>query len=321
MKYSLQEIQTLYNLPFPILLQKAHEVHQQHQKVGYVQLCAALSIKTGSCPEDCAFCPQSAHYNTFVKPEKLLEPEEVIPKAEKAQQEGATQFCLGAAWRKIPKGPSFEMLLDIVSGVKALGLNVCCSLGSVSCDQARALKEAGCSEFNHNLDTSREYYKKIITTRPYEERLQSIANIRKAGLRVSCGGILGMGETIEDRLKLLMEINHFDPHPEAMPINALQAVKGTPLGHLPFIDSFEFVRIIALARILMPKALVSLAAGRPQMSCEMQALCFSAGANSFYFGEKILTTDAGDRGESLKLLQSLGLKTFDPEQAKALHAA
>lgn len=311
MIYYLEDVRKIYNLPLPTLLYYAQEIHQQSQVPDAVQINMLQSIKTGACPEDCAYCPQSARNATGLKPEPLMDPAEVIAAAVRAKAAGATRFCMGAAWRKVNDGPQFESVLASVRGVKALGLEVCCTLGLITEEQAKRLREAGCDYYNHNLDTSREYYPKIITTRTYDDRLHTIENVRAAGMNVCSGGILGLGETVDDRLKMLIELANMDPQPESVPINSLVACPGTPLEGRPRTDIFEFVRIIAVARILMPKALVKISAGRAQMSDEAQALCFCAGANSIFLGDKLLTTPNGPASKDFELLARLGMHRLD----------
>ncbi len=318
-QYTRQEIQDIYDLPFTTLIFRAQQVHQRYQDPAGVQLCTLKSIKTGSCPEDCAYCPQSAHHNTGLEPEKLLDKESILKDAQAAKDGGASRFCMGAAWRCVPKGQPFEDVLDTVSAVRNLDLEVCCTFGMLNEEQAHRLKDAGCSVYNHNLDTSREFYSEIITTRTYEDRLDTIANVRKAGIEVCTGGILGLGEEKKDRIGLLLELANLDPQPDSVPINALVAVDGTPLEKEAPIDPIEFVRTIATARILMPKAMVRLSAGRTNMSEEMQALCFLAGANSLFLGDKLLTTPNPEKGDDFKLLEKLGLHPLDPEDARRIH--
>ncbi|MFM7208609.1 MAG: biotin synthase BioB, partial [Verrucomicrobiota bacterium] len=253
---NLTEARALYDLPLNTLIFRAQQAHQAHQDPAGVQLCTLKSIKTGACPEDCAYCPQSVHHNTFVEAEALMETDAILQDARKARAGGATRFCMGAAWRRVADGRQFDSVLRTVSGVKELGLEVCCTLGMVTEQQAARLKEAGCDVYNHNLDTSREHYAKIITTRSYDDRLQTLSNVRKAGLEVCSGGIIGMGETVDDRLKMLVELASLDPQPDSVPINALVSVEGTPLAGRRFVDTVEFVRTIAVARILMPRAMV-----------------------------------------------------------------
>jgi biotin synthase len=308
--WTREEIRGIYQLPIPELLFQAQQVHRQHHKPNEVQLCKLLSIKTGGCPEDCAYCPQSAHYQTGVARQDLMAPVDVLVAARQAQQEGATRFCLGAAWRQVPQGREFETVLEMVRGVATMGLEVCCTLGMLTDEQAGQLKQAGLTAYNHNLDTSPEFYGNIITTRVYEERLRTIAGVRKAGITVCCGGIVGMGESDEDRLGLLERLSNLDPHPESVPINMLVRAEGTPLAHESPLDPLIMVRTIAAARILMPASIVRLAAGRKQMSRETVTLCFLAGANSIFTGDRLLTTPNPGFDEDAELLQDLGLRAM-----------
>jgi biotin synthase len=316
---NLTQARALYDLPLNTLIFKAQEAHQSNQDPAGVQLCTLKSIKTGACPEDCAYCPQSVHHNTFVEAESLMETETILADARRAKAGGASRFCMGAAWRRVADGKQFDSVLKTVSGVKELGLEVCCTLGMLSEPQAVRLKQAGCDVYNHNLDTSREHYAKIITTRTYDDRLQTLSNVRKAGLEVCSGGIIGMGETVDDRLKMLVELANMDPQPDSVPINALVAVEGTPLAGRKFVDTIEFVRTIAVARILMPKAMVRLSAGRANMNPETQALCYLAGANSIFLGEKLLTTGNPDIEEDMNLMKRLGLHPLHPDEARRVH--
>lgn len=319
MRYTLEEIQKLYHLPLTTLIFRAQEVHHKYQDPSGVQLCTLKSIKTGACPEDCKYCPQSAHSDVGLAKESLLDTETIMKDAVVAKKGGATRFCMGAAWRRVPRGEQFDSLLKTVRSVSDMGMEVCCTLGSLDQDQADALKEAGCDVYNHNLDTSREYYSEIITTRTYDERLDNIRKVREAGMEVCSGGIIGMGESVDDRLKMLQELANMEPYPDSVPINALIACKGTPLESQKFVDSFEFIRIIATARILMPKTMVRLSAGRTEMNEELQALCYLAGANSIFLGDKLLTTPNPDTSDDYKLLNKLGLASLDPDEARAIH--
>lgn len=319
MRYTLEQVRAIYNLPFTTLIFKAQEVHQKHQDPAGVQLCTLKSIKTGACPEDCAYCPQSSRNATFVEAEALMATESILADARAASASGATRFCMGAAWRQVRDGKQFDSVLATVRGVKALNMEVCCTLGMITEPQAQKLKEAGCDVYNHNLDTSREHYSKIITTRTYDERLATIANVRTAGMEVCSGGILGLGETIDDRLKMLLEFANMEQQPDSVPINALVAVKGTPLENQEFVDTFEFVRAIATARILMPKAMVRLSAGRTKMSDETQSLCYLAGANSIFLGDKLLTTANPDKNDDMDLLNRLGMHSLHPDNARRIH--
>jgi biotin synthase len=269
-------------------------------------------VKTGGCPEDCAYCPQSSHYETSVSGEKMLSVAEVMTAAERARAAGATRFCMGAAWREVKDGPAFDRVIDMVRGIKGLGLEACCTLGMLTDDQARRLKGAGLDAYNHNVDTSRDNYRSIITTRTYDERLRTLRAVRAAGITVCTGGIIGMGESIDDRCRMLIELASLDPHPESVPINALVRVEGTPLASLPPIDPLDLVRMIACARILMPKAMVRLSAGRTEIPREAQLLCLYAGANSIFYGDKLLTTPNPDENDDASLLREAGLTALPP---------
>src|SRR5579864_7199861 len=309
--WTLAEIGEIYSLPMPELVFRAQQVHRTFHAPDQVQTCRLLSIKTGGCPEDCGYCPQSAHYSTGLERETLMNPDFVIASAKRAKAEGVTRFCLGAAWREAPEGAEFENVLTMVRGISAERLEVCCTLGMLTDEQARRLGEAGLTAYNHNLDTSPEFYGKIITTRVYEDRLKTLAAVRKAGITVCCGGILGMGEREDDRIGLLQQLATLAPHPESVPINMLVRVEGTPLASMPALDPLEMVRAIATARILMPASRVRLAAGRKQLSPEAVTLCFLAGANSIFVGEKLLTTPNPGPDEDEQLLQTLGLKPLE----------
>ncbi len=311
MNISLTKLEQLYQLPFNELIKKSHDVYRRHHTINNIHLCGSLSIKTGNCPEDCAYCPQSVHYQTDVSKQALLDCNDILNIALRAKTHGVTHFCLGAAWRHVPKGNTFQKVLEIVEQVNRIGLQVCCSMGSVSEEQTEALFEAGCSTYNYNLDTSPEFYSNIITTRPFESRYQILQMIRKSKLKISCGGILGMGESIADRLKLIYLISQLSPQPEMVPLNLLVAIKGTPLEHEPFIDPFEYVRIIALARIAMPQTIIAMAAGRHQLSFETQALAFFSGANAIYIGERILITPTPDLNADFNMLKKLGMKAHE----------
>jgi biotin synthase len=302
----------LYDLPLPELMLRAAEVHRRHHDFRDIQRCALLSIKTGGCPEDCAYCPQSARYQTGVKPTPLMSVAEVADRAAQAHRLGATRFCLGAAWRDAPEGPQFERVLDMVRAIRGLGMEACVTLGMLTDAQARRLRDAGLTAYNHNLDTSRERYGDIISTRTYDGRLQTLRAVGRAGIAVCCGGIIGMGESEEDRLRLLAELAALDPPPESIPINCLVPVAGTPLEQAPPVDSFQLVRLIATTRIAFPKARVRLSAGRDRMSRELQALCFLAGANSIFFGEKLLTTPNPSADADAELFRDLGLPAAVP---------
>ena len=309
--WTLEEVRALHRLPFSDLMHRAQSVHRRHFDPNAVQVSTLLSIKTGACPEDCAYCPQSIRYDTGLEREALMEPAAVVARARDARDAGATRFCMGAAWRS-PKDRDIDKVVEMVAGVAALGLETCATLGMLTPPQARRLKEAGLDYYNHNLDTSEGFYGEIITTRTYQDRLDTLAAVRGAGIRVCCGGILGMGESAEDRVAFLHTLATLDPHPESVPINNLVQVAGTPLAGLPALDPIEFVRIVALARVLMPRSHVRLSAGREQMSDAMQALCFLAGANSIFYGEKLLTTGNPDTDSDQALFGRLGIR---PEPA------
>jgi biotin synthase len=308
--WTRDEIRSIYRLPLPELIFQAQLAHRAFHKPDEVQLCRLLSIKTGGCPEDCAYCSQSAHYKTGVVREEVMDPVAVREAAKRAKSEGATRFCMGAAWRQVSDGESFERVLDMVRAVAALDMEVCCTLGMLTESQAKRLKSAGLTAYNHNLDTSPEFYGNVITTRVYEDRLQTIAHVRTAGITVCCGGILGMGESDEDRLGLLHELSRLNPHPESVPINMLVRNEGTPLADVEELDPLVMVRAIAAARILMPASMVRLAAGRRRMSPEAVTLCFLAGANSIFTGEKLLTTPNPAADADRQLLANLGMRAM-----------
>ncbi len=301
------EVRALHDLPLFELLDRARAVHLRHHDAGSIQLCTLLSVKTGGCPEDCAYCPQSKHFETRVKTEKVLSIDDVLAAARRARAAGSTRFCMGAAWREVKEGATFERVLEMVRGVKSLGLETCVTLGMLTADQAKRLKEAGLDAYNHNLDTSRQYYSKIVTTRTYDERLKTLAAVRAAGISVCTGGIIGMGETIDDRCAMLIELASLRPHPDSVPINALVRVPGTPLESYPPVDPLELVRMIAAARIMMPRSLVRLSAGRTALGREAQMLCLYAGANSIFYGDKLLTTPNPDAADDDALLRDAGL--------------
>lgn len=304
--WSQESVQALFNQPFNDLLAAAQAVHRQNFDPNQVQVSTLLSIKTGACPEDCAYCPQSGHYNTGLKKEKLMDVEKILENAEQAKTKGSSRYCMGAAWRRIPKG-ELPKLVDIIQQVKKLGMETCMTLGMLNQEEADTLAKAGLDYYNHNLDTSPEYYEKIITTRCYQDRLDTLEHVRQSGMKVCCGGIVGMGESREDRVAFLQQLANLPEHPQSVPINQLVAVKGTPLENQKTMDSIEFVRTIAVARLLMPKSMVRLSAGRESMSDEMQALCFFAGANSIFYGEKLLTTPNPEVHRDLQLFDRLGL--------------
>jgi len=310
--WTLAEVRGIHDLPLLELVHRAQTVHRDHFGDNKVQLCSLLSVKTGGCPEDCAYCPQAARYHTGVEAEPLMQVEEVLAAAGKARAAGATRFCMGAAWREVKDGPQFDRVLEMVRGVKKLGMEACCTLGMLTGDQARRLKAAGLDAYNHNLDTSREKYGDIITTRDYEDRLRTLANARAAGIGMCCGGIIGMGESLDDRCELLRTLAAQDPHPESVPINMLVRVRGTPLAEMPPVSTVEMVRMIATARILLPRAMVRLSAGRQQMTEEAQLLCMMAGANSVFFGEKLLTTGNPEYAQDMALFEAAGIAPLEP---------
>jgi biotin synthase len=314
--WSLDEVQGLFGRPFMDLMFAAQEVHRRFQPANSVQISTLLSIKTGACPEDCAYCPQSVRHDTGLAPEELLELESVVQRASAAKRAGATRFCMGAAYRS-PKPKDLAKVLAMVREVKSLGLETCATLGMLTAEQARALKAAGLDYYNHNLDTSPEYYEKIITTRCYQDRLDTLEVVRAAGMNVCCGGIVGMGEEPKDRARLLHVLATLPQHPESVPINQLVRVAGTPLADAAALDPLDFVRTVAVARILMPRAHVRLSAGRSEMSDELQALCFLAGANSIFYGEKLLTTGNPDSAHDRSLLERLGIAAEPPQGAAA----
>lgn len=304
--WTLKEVNTLLNRPFNDLLFDAQMVHRQNFKANQVQVSTLLSIKTGACPEDCAYCPQSAHFNTKLERQKLLEVEAVIEKAKAAKAAGSERFCMGAAWRS-PNKRDMPYVLDMIKGVKELGLETCMTLGMLDSEKAQSLADAGLDYYNHNLDTSAEYYEKIISTRTYDDRLDTLENVREAGIKVCSGGILGMGESQKDRAGLLISLANLPTHPESVPINQLVKVAGTPLENVEDLDPLEFVKIIAVARIMMPKSYIRLSAGREEMSDEMQAMCFFAGANSIFYGECLLTTPNPAASKDQILFERLGI--------------
>lgn len=304
--WNTTEVTVLYDLPFADLLFHAHTVHRQNFDPNAVQLSTLLSIKTGSCPEDCGYCSQSAHYNTGLKKERLMALEDVIEKAKAAKAQGTSRFCMGAAWRS-PSKKDLPHVIAMIKAVKALGLEVCVTLGKLDAEQTQQLKEAGLDFYNHNLDSSPEFYRTIITTHTYQDRLDTLEYIREAGINVCCGGIVSLGETRMDRIGLLLQLANLPRHPESVPINRLVPIKGTPLCEVPPIDDFEFIRTVAIARIMMPSSFVRLSAGRESMSDTIQALCFFAGANSIHCGEKLLTTPLPDMSHDYALFEKLGI--------------
>ena len=318
--YSRAEVLALLALPFNDLLARAHAAHVAHHEANAVQVSTLLSIKTGGCPEDCAYCPQAARYHTGVKAEKLMSLDAVLDKARAAKAAGATRFCMGAAWRE-PKDRDVEKVAQMIGAVKALGMETCATLGMITQPQADRFKSAGLDYYNHNLDTAPEFYGEIIHTRQFQERLDTLEHVRSAGLKTCCGGIVGMGETREQRAGLLQTLANLPEHPQSVPINRLVQVQGTPLAGTALLDPFEFVRMIAVARILMPASMVRLSAGRAEMSDELQALCFFAGANSIFYGEKLLTTGNPDVAHDQALFARLGIKPMQVEvQSTTVHA-
>ena len=317
MMTSLSELQKIYNTPLFELIERSHAVHLNQWHDNTVQLCTLLSVKTGGCSENCSYCTQSAHYDTGLEKQKLMGCDEVLPLAEEAKKNGATRFCMGAAWKGVRAGEAkFETMLETIRAVGKLGMEVCVTLGELGDEEARQLKEAGVTAYNHNLDTSPEYYSKIVTTHTYDDRLNTIAAVQRAGMSVCCGGIIGMGETETDRLKLLEVLCSLDPAPTSVPINCLMAMPGTPLADQSPIDIFELVRLIATTRIVLPKARVRLSAGRTELSREGQALCFFAGANSIFYGDKLLTGANPDTNEDLDLLDTLGLRPLSATRSQ-----
>lgn len=312
--WTVEEALAVYHLPFPDLIFRAQSVHRHYHDPTKIQLCTLLSIKTGGCPEDCGYCPQSAHFETGVQREDMLDVEQVVASAHAARAAGSTRLCMGAAWRQVEDDGDFDLVLEMVRRVRELDLEVCCTLGMLTEDQARRLADAGLTAYNHNLDTGPGYYERVVTTRTYEDRLKTLEHVRRAGITVCCGGILGMGESIEDRLEMLCVLARLDPHPENVPINTLVRAPGTPLAHQPPVPSLEVARTCATARILIPRAKVRLSAGRLEMSPEAQALCFLGGVNSIFSGEKLLTTPNPSDDADRALLESLGLEPLPPSQ-------
>ncbi|HEX3937565.1 MAG TPA: biotin synthase BioB [Xanthobacteraceae bacterium] len=308
--WTREEVRALFELPFPELMFRAQGVHRQHFDPAEVQVSTLLSIKTGGCPEDCAYCPQSARYDTGVRAEKLMALDAVLAEARAAKAAGASRFCMGAAWRE-PKDRDLDTVCAMVEGVKSLGLEACATLGMLTTPQARRLKQAGLDFYNHNLDTSPEFYGEIVTTRTYQDRLETLDRVRGAGIHVCCGGIVGMGETQEDRIGMIVTLASLPAHPESVPINMLVRVEGTPLAGQATLGGIEFVRTVAAARITMPRSMVRLSAGREDMSEETQALCFLAGANSIFYGPKLLTTPNPGRDRDRELMDKLGLSPME----------
>ncbi len=310
--WTVQEILDIYNMPLLELVYQAQTIHREFNDANEVQVSSLLSIKTGGCAEDCGYCPQAARYNTGVEVHKLMTVNEVMEAADKAKEGGASRLCMGAAWREVRDNRDFDRVLEMVKGVNEKGMEVCCTLGMLTESQAQKLADAGLYAYNHNLDTSEESYKKIITTRSYDDRLDTISNVRKAKVSVCSGGIIGLGETVEDRVKMLKTLSSMEVHPESVPINALVAVAGTPLENQPMVPIWDMVRMIATTRIVIPKTVVRLSAGRTQMSLEGQALCFLAGANSIFAGDKLLTTPNPDFNSDMEMFKIFGLTPRKP---------
>ena len=318
--WTKEEINNIYHSPLLDLIYRAATEHQAHHETGEVQVCTLLSIKSGGCPEDCAYCPQSARYETEVDAQKMLDTETILSAASRAKEAGSTRFCMGAAWRNARNTKDFDRVLEVVQKITNMDMEVCCTLGMLTDEQARQLKEAGLYAYNHNLDSGEDFYKKIITTRSYDERLDTLEKVRKHDISICSGGIIGMGESDEDRIDLLHTLSTLPEHPESVPVNALLPVEGTPMENQPKVPVWDMARMIATARILMPKAMVRLSAGRVRMSMEEQSLCFMAGANSIFTGEKLLTTDNNDLNEDMKMFDILGLKPREAfKNAKAKH--
>lgn len=310
-----QELHALYDLPLFELIQRSRQVHEEHWPAAEVQLCTLLSIKTGGCSEDCSYCAQSARYKSGVDAERLMEKCDILERAKAARENGSTRFCMGAAWRGVREGTQrFEQVLDIVRDVSKLGMEVCVTLGELGPSEAEKLKKAGVTAYNHNIDTSPEHYPNIVTTHTFQDRLNTIRHAQDAGMSICCGGILGLGETTEDRLKMLEVISSFNPQPESVPINSLMPMPGTPLADQQGVDVFELVRVIALARLAVPKAKVRLSAGRTHLSEEAQTLCFFAGANSIFYGDKLLTATNPAIEKDLDLIGKLGMKPQEPNR-------
>lgn len=313
-KWDLSTVETLFKMPFLKLIFKAQQIHRKHFSPNEIECCTLLSIKTGTCPEDCAYCSQSGHYQTGLKKEKLLPLDQVIEQARIAKANGSTRFCMGAAWRNPPE-KQFQHVIEMIKAVKAMGLETCVTLGMLTEDQSLQLSEAGLDFYNHNLDTSPEHYEKIISTRTYADRLNTLTHVRNAGIKVCCGGILGIGETEADRISLLIQLANLAVPPESVPINALVPIIGTPLENCEKIDNFEFIKTIAAARIMMPTSVIRLSAGRKEMSEEMQCLCFMAGANSIWLGDRLLTTPNNEQNDDLQFLHKLGMTPIVLKQA------
>ena len=321
-KETFEQLQEIYHRPFFDLIQDARRVHQKHWPGREVQLCTLLSIKTGACSEDCGYCSQSAHHNTDLKPQPLMSTEEILPHARAARENGSTRFCMGAAWKGVREGDRrFESVLETIREVSKLGMEVCVTLGQLNDAEAKKLKEAGVTAYNHNIDTSPEYYANIVSTHTFQDRLNTIGAVQRAGMQVCCGGILGMGESVDDRLRMLEVLCNFDPPPESVPINCLVPVEGTPLEDASPVEIFELVRMIATARIVLPLSKIRLSAGRTSLSKEGQALCLFAGANSIFYGDKLLTTPNPEENEDLGLLETLDLSPLAPHSPAGVPVA
>ncbi len=314
MPFSREEVLALYDLPLLPLIDRARKVHLEHHKDNEVQLCTLLSVKTGGCQEDCGYCSQSSHHDTHVEPEKMVDVESVLASARRAKDAGSTRFCMGAAWREVKDGPAFERVLDMIRGVKGMGMEACVTLGMLTPEQAKKLKDAGLDAYNHNIDTSREHYKSIVKTRTFDDRLRTLSAVREAGITVCSGGIIGMGESKQDRCEMLRTLANLTPQPESVPINALVPVEGTPLANMAPIDPLEMVRMIAIARILMPRSRVRLSAGRTNLTREAQIMCMYAGANSIFYGDRLLTTPNPEENEDLALIRDAGLAPLPPAE-------
>ncbi|WP_316751798.1 biotin synthase BioB [Pedobacter gandavensis] len=320
--WSIQEIENIYHQPLLELVYQAATVHRECHKASEVQVCTLLSVKTGGCPEDCSYCGQAARYHTGITVKALMDKDDVVAIAQRAKDAGSSRFCMAAAWREVRDNRDFDKIIEMVKGVNEIGLEVCCTLGMINEAQAERLQEAGLYAYNHNLDSSKEYYQEIISTRTYDDRLATLNNVRKAGISVCSGGIIGLGETHEDRIRMLHTLSNLEQHPESVPVNALARVKGTPLADLPKVDSWEMVRMIATARILMPKAMVRLSAGRAEMTTEEQSWCFMAGANSIFTSEseEMLVTPNPKLDDDRKMFELLGLKPMQKDRAAACSA-
>jgi biotin synthase len=321
-KISFEQLEEIYSRPFFDLISEARRAHGKHWPGREVQLCTLLSIKTGACSEDCGYCSQSAHHNTGLQPQPLMTTAEVLPHAVAAKANGSTRFCMGAAWKGVRSGDRrFESVLETIREVSKLGMEVCVTLGQLNDEEARQLKEAGVTAYNHNIDTSPEYYPEIVSTHTFEDRLNTIGSVQRAGMDVCCGGILGMGESVKDRLRMLEVLGNFDPPPESVPINCLVAIEGTPMENTAPVDIFELVRLIATARLVLPLSKIRLSAGRSSLSKEGQALCLFAGVNSIFYGDKLLTTPNPGENEDLDLLSALDLQPLEPHSPASVPVA